>query len=78
MHLSPEFCLAYREIEKDGLQISRKIEMLLSSDTSIGLTKSIGLRIISFGEAIQALQPDFLLVLGDRFQIISSRWFRYR
>ena len=72
MHLSPEFGLTYREIEKDGFQIDRKIEMLMSSDTSIGLSKSMGLGLISFGEAIQVLQPDFLLVLGDRFEIFSA------
>ena len=43
MHLSPEFGLTYREIEKDGFHIDRKIEMLLSSDTPIGIAKSMGL-----------------------------------
>ena len=43
MHLSPEFGLTYREIEQDGFHIDRKVEMLLSSDTPTGLTKSMGL-----------------------------------
>jgi len=47
MHLSPEFGLTYKEIEKD-FKIDKKIEMLLSSDTSIGISKSIGLAQISF------------------------------
>ena len=72
MHLSPEFGLTYREIEKDGFRIDHKIEMLLSSDTPVGLTKSMGIGLIGFGEALQHLQPDLMLVLGDRFEIFSA------
>lgn len=72
MHLSPEFGLTYREIEKDGFHIDRKVEMLLSSDTPTGLAKSMGLGLIGFGEALQQLQPDLMLVLGDRFEIFSA------
>ena len=43
MHLSPEYGLTYREIESDGFKISRKVEMLLSSDTAAGTVKSMGL-----------------------------------
>jgi GDP/UDP-N,N'-diacetylbacillosamine 2-epimerase (hydrolysing) len=71
MHLSPEFGLTYREIEKDGFHIDRKVEMLLSSDTPSGLAKSMGLGLIGFGDALQQLQPDLVLVLGDRFEILS-------
>lgn len=72
MHLSPEFGLTYREIEKDGFHIDRKVEMLLSSDTSSALAKSMGLGLIGFGDALQQLQPDLMLVLGDRFEIFSA------
>ncbi len=72
MHLSPEFGLTYREIEQDGFCIDRKVEMLLSSDTPTGLAKSMGLGMIGFGEALQQLQPDLMLVLGDRFEIFSA------
>jgi GDP/UDP-N,N'-diacetylbacillosamine 2-epimerase (hydrolysing) len=72
MHLSPEFGLTYREIEKDGFLIDRKVEMLLSSDTPTGLANSIGLGLIGFGEALSQLQPDLLLVVGDRFEIFSA------
>ena len=72
MHLSPEFGLTYREIEKDGFRIDHKIEMLLSSDTPVGLTKSMGIGLIGFGQALQNLQPDLMLVLGDRFEIFSA------
>jgi GDP/UDP-N,N'-diacetylbacillosamine 2-epimerase (hydrolysing) len=72
MHLSPEFGLTYREIEKDGFLIDRKVEMLLSSDTPTGLAKSMGLGLIGFGDALQQLQPDLMLVLGDRFEVFSA------
>lgn len=71
MHLSPEFGLTYKEIEKDFL-INKKIEMLLSSDTSVGISKSMGLAQISFAEAYVELSPDIVVVLGDRFEIFSA------
>jgi len=67
-HLSPEFGLTYREIEEDGFQISEKIEMILSSDTSTGVAKSTGIGIIGFSDAINRLKPDISIVLGDRFE----------
>jgi GDP/UDP-N,N'-diacetylbacillosamine 2-epimerase (hydrolysing) len=72
MHLSPEFGLTYREIEQDGFHIDRKIEMLTSSDTSIGIAKSMGLGLIGFADALGELQPDLIVVLGDRFEIFSA------
>jgi GDP/UDP-N,N'-diacetylbacillosamine 2-epimerase (hydrolysing) len=72
MHLSPEFGLTYREIEKDGFHIDHKVEMLLSSDTPTGLTKSMGLGIIGFADALDDLRPDMIVVLGDRFEIFAA------
>ena len=72
MHLSPEFGLTYREIEKDGFKIDKKVEMLLSSDTSNGTTKSVGLGIIGFADAYEALKPDIIVVLGDRYEILAA------
>ncbi|MCK9455426.1 UDP-N-acetylglucosamine 2-epimerase [Sulfurimonas sp.] len=71
MHLSPEFGLTYKEIEKE-FKIDKKIEMLLSSDTSIGISKSMGLAQISFAEAYDELKPDIAIVLGDRYEIFSA------
>ncbi|MCX6122136.1 MAG: UDP-N-acetylglucosamine 2-epimerase [Ignavibacteriales bacterium] len=71
MHLSPEFGLTYREIEKDGFIIDEKVEMLLSSDTPTSISKSIGIGIIGFADALERLQPDILLVLGDRFEALA-------
>jgi len=71
MHLSPEFGLTYKEIEKD-FTITKKIEMLLSSDTPVGISKSMGLAQISFAESFEELKPDLVVVLGDRYEIFSA------
>jgi GDP/UDP-N,N'-diacetylbacillosamine 2-epimerase (hydrolysing) len=72
MHLSPEFGLTYRQIEKDGFKIDKKIEMLLSSDTPVGISKSMGLGMIGFAEAYADLKPEVVVFLGDRFEIFSA------
>ena len=71
MHLSPEFGSTYKEIEKE-FKIDRKIEILLSSDSSVGVSKAMGLANISFSETFQESKPDILVVLGDRFEIFSA------
>ena len=71
MHLSPEFGLSYKQIEEDGYTIDEKTEMLVSSDSDIGITKSIGLGIISASDAIARLSPDLLIILGDRFEALA-------
>ena len=72
MHLSPEFGLTYREIERDGFKIDKKVQMLLSSDTANATTKSVGLATIGFADAYEDLQPDLIVVLGDRFEILAA------
>lgn len=72
MHLSPEFGLTYKHIETDGFQIEGKIEMLLSSDTSVGITKSVGIGLMGFADFFERTKPDWILVLGDRFEIFSA------
>ncbi|PWE19333.1 UDP-N-acetylglucosamine 2-epimerase [Aliarcobacter skirrowii] len=71
MHLSPEFGLTYKEIEKE-FSVNKKVEMLLSSDTSVGISKSMGLAQISFAESYDELKPDIVIVLGDRYEIFSA------
>lgn len=71
MHLSQEFGSIYKEIKKE-FKVDKKIEILLSSDTSIGVSKSMGLTQISFSEAYEELKPDIILVLGDRYEIFSA------
>jgi len=72
MHLSPEFGLTYRLIEQDGFLIDEKIEMLLSSDTPSGIAKSLGLATIGFADAYARLQPDIVVLLGDRYEILAA------
>jgi UDP-hydrolysing UDP-N-acetyl-D-glucosamine 2-epimerase len=72
MHLSPEYGLTYKLIEEDGFTIDAKVEMLLSSDTSVGIAKSIGLGVIGFAEILDRLKPDILVLLGDRYEVLAA------
>lgn len=72
MHLSPEFGLTYREIEEDGHTIDAKVEILLSSDTAIGIAKATGLGLIGFADAYARLEPDLVMLLGDRFEALAA------
>ena len=72
MHLAPEFGSTYREIEADGFRIDRAVDMLLSSDTPVGVAKSMGLGLIGFADVLHELEPNMLLVLGDRYEILSA------
>lgn len=71
MHLSPEFGETWREIEQDGFHIDAKVEMLLSSDTPVGVVKSMGIGTLGFADALDRLQPDMVVVLGDRFEALA-------
>ena len=71
MHLSVEFGLTYKEIEKD-FKINKKIDMHLSSDTTVGISRSMGIAQKSFSEAYNQLKPDIIVVLGDRYEIFSA------
>jgi len=72
MHLSPEFGMTVKEIEKDGFPIAEKVEMLLSSDTEIAIATAMGIGMIGFAKAYERLRPDIAVVLGDRFEILSA------
>lgn len=72
MHLSPEFGLTYKAIEADGFVIDRKVEMLISSDSAVGIAKSMGVGTIGFADVLYELAPDLVLVLGDRFEIFAA------
>jgi len=72
MHLAPEFGLTFREIEADGFHIDRKTEMLLSGDTPSAVTKSMGVALMGFADAFSDLQPNLVVVLGDRFETFCA------
>lgn len=70
-HLSPEFGMTYCEIEKDGIRIDKKIEILLSADSPSAVSKSMGLAMIGFAEYFEENKPDILIVLGDRYETLA-------
>ncbi len=70
-HLSPEFGLTAREIEKDGIAIDKKIEILLSADTAPAISKSMGLALIGFSDYFEDKKPDAVLLLGDRYETLA-------
>lgn len=72
MHCSSEFGETYRQIEQDGFTIDEKVEILLSSNSKVGTAKSVGLGIIGFADSLARLQPDVLVILGDRFEAFAA------
>jgi GDP/UDP-N,N'-diacetylbacillosamine 2-epimerase (hydrolysing) len=72
MHLSEEFGNTYQQIEEAGFVIDKKVDISLSSDTELAISKSMGLGVIGFAGAFNELQPDLIVVLGDRFEIFSA------
>ncbi|QJQ32765.1 UDP-N-acetylglucosamine 2-epimerase (hydrolyzing) [Sphingomonas lacunae] len=71
-HMSPEFGYTFQEIETDGFAIDARVEILLSSDSVQGVAKAMGLAMISLSDALERLTPDILVILGDRFEILSA------
>jgi UDP-hydrolysing UDP-N-acetyl-D-glucosamine 2-epimerase len=70
-HLAPEFGLTISQIEKDGFSVTKKIEMLLSSDSNVGTVKSMGLGLIGYADALEDIKPHIVLMLGDRYEIFA-------
>src|SRR5580693_10318167 len=70
-HLSPEFGLSTKEIQKDGIAIAASVETLLSSDTDIGMAKSIGIAVLSLADLLGSMRPDILLLIADRYEILA-------
>ena len=71
MHLSSEFGFTINEILNDNFHINKKLETLISSDTPVGVSKSIGLGVIGFAETLEELKPNLIVILGDRYEILS-------
>ncbi len=71
MHLSPEFGLTWQQIAADGFHIDEKIEILLSSDTAVGVAKSMGIAVLGFTDALSRIEPDCIVILGDRFEALA-------
>ncbi len=71
-HLSPEFGLTYKEIEEDGIPMDWQVEMLMASDSSCGVAKSMGVGMIGFAEAYGHLKPDIVVLTGDRYEMLAA------
>jgi UDP-N-acetylglucosamine 2-epimerase (non-hydrolysing)/GDP/UDP-N,N'-diacetylbacillosamine 2-epimerase (hydrolysing) len=72
MHLSPEYGYTYNDIKADGLEADEKIEMLLSADTETSIPKAIALGMITLADAFERHKPDYLVLLGDRFELMAA------
>ena len=72
MHLSPEFGYTLNEITEAGFMVDKKVECLLSSDSSVGVSKTIALAVSGFADALDELAPDLVVVLGDRTEILGA------
>lgn len=70
-HLSPEFGATVTEIERDGFEIAARIECLLSSDSDVGMAKSIGVAVLSLADTLGAMRPDLLLLIADRYEMLA-------
>jgi UDP-N-acetylglucosamine 2-epimerase (non-hydrolysing) len=72
MHFAPEFGETWRAIEADGFTIDARVEMLLASDTRLGVAKSLGLGTLGLADALDRLRPDVIVILGDRFEALAA------
>lgn len=70
-HLSPEFGATIQEIEHDGFEVAERIECLLSSDTDVGMAKTIGLATLSLADVLGRMRPDLLLLIADRYEMLA-------
>jgi UDP-N-acetylglucosamine 2-epimerase (non-hydrolysing)/GDP/UDP-N,N'-diacetylbacillosamine 2-epimerase (hydrolysing) len=70
-HLSPEFGETVTEIEQAGFAIEEKIECLLSSDTDVGMARTIGLATLSLADYLGRTRPDILLLIADRYEMLA-------
>jgi len=70
-HLSPEFGYTMQEIERDGFTVSARIECLLSSDSDVGMAKTIGVATLSLADLLGQMRPDLLLLIADRYELLA-------
>ena len=70
-HLSPEFGETVHEIERDGFPIAARVECLLSSDSDVGMAKSIGIGILGIADCLATLRPNLLLLIADRYEMLA-------
>ncbi|MFK4472218.1 GDP/UDP-N,N'-diacetylbacillosamine 2-epimerase (hydrolyzing) [Paenibacillus sp. RC73] len=72
MHLSPQYGYTLDAIQKDGFRVSAKVDCLLQGSTHANMSRSIGIAIMGMTQSIEALEPDFVVVLGDRGEMLAA------
>lgn len=72
MHLMPEYGETYKEIEKDGFTIDKKVYMHKPSDDAHGIISSMAEEMQGMNDALSELKPDILVLLGDRYEILVA------
>jgi len=70
-HLTEEFGRAEDEIARDGLEIHERVECLLSSDTDVGMAKTIGVATLGLADVLARMRPDLLLLIADRYELLA-------
>lgn len=71
-HLSPEFGCTVEVIKEAGFSIDFEVEILLSSDSNVGVAKSMGLGVLGFADALNKLRPEVIVILGDRYEALAA------
>ena len=71
-HLSAQFGLTVQDIERDGIAVDERVEMLVASDSPVAIAKSIGLGVMGIAGSLSRLKPDLVVLMGDRFEILAA------
>ena len=71
-HLSADFGHTKSEIIDAGFTIDEEVNIAVSSDTAVSTCASMGLALTRFGEALTRLNPDVLVLLGDRYETFCA------
>jgi UDP-hydrolysing UDP-N-acetyl-D-glucosamine 2-epimerase len=70
-HLAPQFGETVKEIEKDGFPIAARLECLLSSDTDVGMAKTLGVAVLALADLLGQMRPDLLVLIADRYEMLA-------
>ena len=70
-HFSPEFGYTFKEIKADGFTIDERVECLISSDTDVGMAKTIGVATLGLADVLGRMRPDILLLIADRYEMLA-------
>src|ERR1700742_1266778 len=70
-HLSPQFGETVKEIEKGGVPIAARLECLLSSDTDVGMAKTLGVAVLALADLLGQMRPNLLLLIADRYEMLA-------